>query len=108
MHWVYHKTLPGKIVDTDTYYQLVDSGEWFDRPQLIHLRGNSDEYCSPKQIQNEGRKGSQSKHESIGNRSFETKDPDICSDKQGNSSEEKGRFPIETKKRGRPLKKNGL
>ncbi len=103
MHWVFHATLPAKIVNTDDlYYEHLKTGEWFDRPQSTNQRGNSHD---AEQIQSERTERRESKHQLIGLRLSETESSDLQSNQQGNSPETSGRFPVDSKRRGRPPKK---
>lgn len=43
MHCVYHPTLKARVVDTETYVNLLKTGEWFDKPVEINLGDTSHE-----------------------------------------------------------------
>ena len=49
---IYHKELPARVVSYDDFCSSLKGGEWFDRPQTINFKGNSE---NGKKICEEGK-----------------------------------------------------
>lgn len=113
MHFVYHKTASPKVVTTDEYSELLNTGEWFDRPQTNLIKGNSDAIRSILIHKDEQRKepghkrcerGTPSKrndvHEGSPQEGNESKQDESSKEK----SDEKAGLLKPKRKRGRPRK----
>lgn len=99
LHMVYHAELEPIIVETEKYHRLLESGEWYDNPNL--KRGSNHE--KETQLQQKDAKREKSKHEQRGKDAGQRDKSGTRSRK--NDQEVKRKVEASPKRRGRLPKK---